>query len=63
LRAGLFVAGDLEPVKKMVMGETGAAFRVEGSAKLRQLMVFAVSEDLHALRAAAGMQVEIQIRK
>lgn len=63
LRAGLFVTGDVEPVKKMVMGETGAAYRVEGSAKMRHLMVFAVSEDLHALRAAVGTQVEIQIRK
>jgi len=63
LRAGLFVTGDVEPVKKMVMGETGAAYRVEGGSKLRHLMVFAVSEDLHALRAAVGTQVEIQIRK
>jgi hypothetical protein len=63
VRTGLFVAGEVEPVKKMVMGETGASFRVPTRSKIRDLMVFAVSEDLHALRAATGKNVEVQVRK
>jgi hypothetical protein len=58
-RAGLFVAGELEPVKKMVQGETGAAFRVPAKAKLKELMTFALSEELHALRVAVGTSVEV----
>ncbi|MGQ0507405.1 MAG: tetratricopeptide repeat protein [Myxococcaceae bacterium] len=63
VRAGLFVAGEVEPVKKMVMGESGATFRVPSRSKIRDLMVFALSEDLHALRAAVGTQVEVQVRR
>jgi tetratricopeptide (TPR) repeat protein len=62
-RAGLFVAGEVEPVKRVVMGEVGPAYRVANQAKLRDLMVFATSEDLHELRAAVGTQVEVQLRK
>jgi tetratricopeptide (TPR) repeat protein len=54
VRTGLFVAGEIEPVKKMVMGESGAAYRVQARSKIRDLMVFALSEDLHALRVAVG---------
>ena len=60
---GLFVAGEIEPVKKMVMGETGSQYRVQARSKIRDLMVFALSEDLHALRVAAGTNVEVQLRK
>ena len=63
MRAGLFAAGEMEPVKRMVMGETGSAFRVAPRAKLRELMVFATSEDLHELRVAVGTHVEVQVRK
>jgi tetratricopeptide (TPR) repeat protein len=59
-RAGAFVAGELEPVKKLLMGEGGGNLRVPARAKLRDLMVFALGEDLHALRAAVGTNVEIQ---
>ncbi len=62
-RAGLFVAGEVEPVKKMVLGETGAAHRVSADAKIRDLMVFVVSDDLQALRAAVGTRVEVQLRR
>ena len=41
-RAGAFVAGDIEPVKKMVMAETGSVFRVQPRSKIRDLMVFAL---------------------
>ncbi|MBS1151710.1 MAG: agmK, partial [Myxococcaceae bacterium] len=63
VRTGLFVAGEIEPVKKMVMGETGSMFRVQTRSKIRDLMVFALSDDLHALRVAAGTNVEVQLRR
>ena len=62
-RTGLFVAGEVEPVKKMVLGETGAAHRVDSSAKIRDLIVFVVSDDLQALRSAVGNRVEVQLRR
>jgi tetratricopeptide (TPR) repeat protein len=62
-RTGLFVAADVDSVKKMVHGETGAAYHVGATAKLRDLVTFAVSEDLHALRAAVGNRVEVQLRR
>jgi tetratricopeptide (TPR) repeat protein len=62
-RAGLFVAGEIEPVKRVVVGEVGPAYRVDSEAKLRELMVFATSEDMQGLRAAVGTQVEVQLRK
>ncbi len=63
VRTGLFVAGEIEPVKKMVLGESGASFRVQARSKIRDLMVFALSEDLHALRVAVGTHVEVQVRR
>jgi hypothetical protein len=62
VRSGLFVAGEAEAVKRMVMGENGTAFRVPPRTKVRELMVFALSEDLHALRVAAGTSVEVMAR-
>jgi hypothetical protein len=62
-RAGLFAAGECEPVKRMVMGETGSSFRVPSRTKLRELLVFATSEELHELRVAVGTDVEVQVRK
>jgi hypothetical protein len=63
VRAGAFVAGEIEPVKRMVMAETGAAFRVQPRSKIRELMAFALGDDLHALRVAVGTSVEVQLRK
>jgi tetratricopeptide (TPR) repeat protein len=62
-RAGLFAAGEMEPVKRMVTGETGSTYRVMPRDKLRDLLVFATSEDLHDLRVAVGTHVEVQVRK
>lgn len=62
-RAGALVAGDIEPVKKMVLAETGGAFRVPPRSKIRDLMVFGLGEDLHVLRNAIGTSVEVQTRK
>ena len=59
LRAGFFVAGEVEPVRKMIQGETGAAFRVATPVKIRDLVGFAVSDDLKVLRTSVGVQVEI----
>ena len=63
MRTGLLVAGEVEPVKKMILGEAGAAYRVDANTKLRDLLVFAVSEDLSALRSAVGSKVEVQLRR
>jgi len=54
---------DLEAVKKLVQGETGSSFRVAGKVKIRELMTFAVSEDLAALRMTVGTNVEVPARK
>ncbi len=62
-RAGAFVAGEIEPVKRMVLAETGASFRVQPRSKIRDLLVFALGDDLHALRTAVGTNVEVQIRR
>jgi len=62
-RCALFTAGDLEAVKKLVQGETASSFRVAGKVKIRELMTFAVSEDLAALRIAVGTNVEVPSRK
>jgi hypothetical protein len=53
------VAGEIEPVKRLLMGEGGGTFRVPARSKIRDLMVFALGEDLHALRVAVGTSVEI----
>jgi hypothetical protein len=63
VRCALFTAGDLEAVKKLVQGETGSSFRVAGKVKIRELMTFAVSEDLAALRLAVATNVEVPTRK
>lgn len=63
VRAGAFVASEIEPVKRMVMAETGSAYRVQPRSKIRDLMVFALGDDLHALRVAVGTSVEVQVRK
>jgi tetratricopeptide (TPR) repeat protein len=62
-RAGLFAAGEMESVKRMVSGETGSTYRVMPRDKLRDLLVFATSEDLHDLRVAVETHVEVQVRK
>jgi hypothetical protein len=62
-RAGLLAAGECEPVQRMVSGETGGQYRVPLKTKLRELVVFAASEDLHALRISVGLNVEIPGRR
>jgi hypothetical protein len=62
VRTGLFVAGEVEPAKKMVLNETGGTSRLTSKSKLRDLAVFALSDELHALRAAVGTNVEVQVQ-
>ena len=62
-RAGLLAAGECEPVKRMVLGETGSAFRVPPKTKLKELLLFATSDELRELRVAVGTDVEVQVRK
>jgi hypothetical protein len=62
-RAGMFAAGEVEPVKKMVLNETAGTFRVSSKSKLRDVAVFALSDDLHALRASVGTNVEVQVKR
>ncbi len=63
VRTGFFLAGEVEPVKKMVLAETGAVHRVQSRSKIRDMMVFALGGDMHALRLAVGNNVEIQLKK
>ncbi|OJH38275.1 tetratricopeptide repeat protein [Cystobacter ferrugineus] len=63
VRAGLLAAGECEPVKRMVLEETGSAFRVSPKAKLQDLLVFATSDELRELRVAIGTDVEVQVKK
>ncbi|HZN91477.1 MAG TPA: tetratricopeptide repeat protein, partial [Myxococcales bacterium] len=42
VRTGLFVAGEVEPAKKMVLNETGGSSRLTSKSKLRDLAVFAL---------------------
>jgi tetratricopeptide (TPR) repeat protein len=63
VRAGALAAGEIEPVKRMIMAELGTNFRVQPRSKIRDLMVFALGDDLHALRVAVGTSVEVQLRK
>jgi hypothetical protein len=60
VRAGLLACGELETVKRVVMTESGGAARVAPRVKVRDLLVFTLSEDLPALRAALGTNVEIK---
>ncbi len=57
MRAGALLAGDLQAVKRMVVAEGG---RLGDKAKLRDLLLFYVSEDLVALRTALGNSIEIK---
>jgi hypothetical protein len=61
LRAGFFIAADFDAVKRMVSAESGPAYRVPTRTKIRDLMVFTLSEELHGLRAAVGTSVEVNV--
>ncbi|MGQ0504913.1 MAG: hypothetical protein ACT4TC_06295 [Myxococcaceae bacterium] len=54
MRAGALLAADVAATQRMILSEAG---RVSEKAKLRDLILFQMSEDLVALRAALGMGV------
>jgi tetratricopeptide (TPR) repeat protein len=63
VRAGVLAAGELEPVRKVVQGETGAGARLSTAARLQEVLTFALSEDLRVLREAVGTSVEVQLKR
>ena len=62
-RVGAIVAGYLEPVKRMVSAETGPNYRVPVESRLNDLAAFAVSDECMHLRAAIGVDIQIQVKK
>lgn len=56
-RVALLVAGDLEAVRRVVLEP--ASSRIPRRARVMDLVVFACSGELASLRAAVGLQVEI----
>ena len=59
LRAALFVSGSVEAVKRLMMSESDTFSRVPDPTKIRELIRFALSSDLQALRKSVGMQLEM----
>ena len=63
MRAGAFAAGEIEPAKRMILAEVGSSNRLQPRSKIADLVLFALGDDLHALRVAVGTNVEVQLRK
>lgn len=57
-RAGLLVSGDLEVAKKIIVAEQGLPGDLSAQDKMKELLVFSVSEDYSQLRRALGVAVE-----
>src|SRR5262249_33145362 len=55
LRAALLVVGDPEPIKRKLLAEVGPGPNMD--AQVRELIAFALSGDLAALRAEVGLAV------
>jgi len=53
LRTALFVVGDPEPIKRKLLAEIGPGAKMD--AHVRELIAFALSGDLAALRAEVGL--------
>src|SRR5690606_4361854 len=62
-RAGYFAAGDAQTVRQAIQAESGAGQRTPAGVRLRELTTFGVSDDLRALRQAAGVDVQIQVNR
>jgi hypothetical protein len=56
-RAGLLVSGDLEIAKKIVGGEGQAPGDLPAADKMKELLVFSVSEGYSKLRKGLGVAV------
>jgi golgin subfamily B member 1 len=56
-RAGLLVSGDLEIAKKIISSEAQSPGDLSAAEKMKELLVFAVSEQYATLRKALGVNV------
>ena len=59
-RAGLLLCGDLEIAKKILAAESQIPGDLSPSEKMRELLVFSVSEQFFALRSALGIAVQVE---
>ncbi|HEU4383787.1 MAG TPA: tetratricopeptide repeat protein [Anaeromyxobacteraceae bacterium] len=59
-RAGALLAGDMEIVKRMVLAEKAQASKLRDEAKLKDLVLFIVSDDFAALREQLGLSVVVK---
>ena len=59
-RAGALLAGDLEIAKRMALQEKAQVSKLKEEAKVRDLVLFCVSEDWIALREALGLSVAVR---
>ncbi len=58
-RAGILLCGDVETAKRSLSRDTGVAARLPERSKVRDLMLFCLSESFFALRQSLGLSVEI----
>jgi hypothetical protein len=56
-RAGLLLSGDLEIARKIISSEPQLPGDLTPSEKMRELVLFSVSDDYTALRSALGVAV------
>ncbi len=59
-RVGALLAGDLEVASRMALQEKAQVSKLKDEAKVRDLVVFCVSEDWAALREALGLTVAVR---
>ena len=56
-RAGLLVAGDLEVAKKIIASQPQIPGDLSPQDRIKELMMFSVSDNYFALRAQLGIQI------
>jgi tetratricopeptide (TPR) repeat protein len=59
-RVAALLAGDMEIVKRMVLAEKAQVSKLRDEAKLKDLVLFAVSDDYAALREQLGLSVVVK---
>jgi DNA-binding transcriptional ArsR family regulator len=59
-RAAALLAGDLEIVKRMVIAEKAQVSKLRDEAKVKDLVLFIVSDDYVALREQLGLSVVVK---
>lgn len=60
-RAGVLLSGDVEVAMRCLSQDQGAAARLPLRSKVRDLMLFCMSEPYSKLRASLGLAVEVKI--